>query len=119
MVLPLFVVQHPVKKKVRLIWDGRAISNGVSLNACLLSGPDLNAPLVHILFKFRQGKYAVTGDIEEMFHRVIIREEDRVAQRFLWQKEGDSHEQVYEAVEMIFGLGSSPTTAQYVKNLNA
>ncbi|XP_075157968.1 uncharacterized protein LOC142231235 [Haematobia irritans] len=47
--------------------------------------PDLMASLPAVLFKFRQNAVAICGDIEEMFHQVHIRPEDRDVQRFLWR----------------------------------
>lgn len=49
----------------------------------LLKGPDFLSSQMAILFKFRQKKATVTVDIEQMFHRIFIREENCNAQRFL------------------------------------
>ena len=117
--LPIFTVQNPAKpKKVRIVWDAAAKVNGISLNDLLMSGPDLNEPLMRVLLRFRQGPWAVVGDIKEMFHQVLAREEDRPAMRFFWSKNSDTvHE--YEMCVMSFGATCSPTIAQYVKNKNA
>lgn len=118
--LPVFAVKNPNKpEKVRLVMDGAAQVKGVSLNSHLLTGPDLNAPLVHVLLKFRRGKVAVSGDIREMFHQVRIRAEDRSAQRFMWQFSTDEQPRTYEMQVMVFGAACSPTLAQYAKNVNA
>lgn len=119
--LPHFGVLNPNKPgKLRLVFDAAAKSHGVSLNDHLCQGPDLNNPLVSVLMKFRQYKYAFAGDIKDMFHRVFIREEDRAAQRFLWRgMTRDQDPDEYEMLVMIFGATSSPTSAQYAKNLNA
>lgn len=50
--LPVFSVKNPSKPdKVRLVMDGAAETDGVSLNSNLLTGPDLNASLVDVLIR--------------------------------------------------------------------
>nr|XP_049703884.1 uncharacterized protein LOC126056149 [Helicoverpa armigera] len=118
--LPHFAVTHPVKKKIRIVFDAAARSRGVSLNDALLPGPDLLKSLFGVLLKFRRGPYAVAADIKEMFLQIKIREKDRDSLRFLWR--GDNREITptqYRMTSVIFGATSSPSTAIYVKNKNA
>ena len=119
--LPHFGVKTPNKPKLRLVFDAAAEVNGFSLNKALLTGPDLNQPLLSILFKFREAPVAVCGDIKEMFHQILIKKEDQDSQRFLWREGGDLANPVetYVMERMIFGTACSPTVAQYVKNSNA
>jgi transposase InsO family protein len=119
--LPHFGVTNPNKPgKLRLVFDAAARSHGISLNDVLCQGPDLNNSLISVLMKFRKYKYAFAGDIKDMFHRVFIQKEDRHSQRFLWRgMDRDVDPKVYEMLVMIFGGTSSPSSAQYAKNLNA
>lgn len=118
--LPHFGVQTINKPgKLRLVFDAAATAHGISLNSLLLKGPDLNQPLINILFRFRQHKIAVCGDIAEMFHQIQIQPCDRSSQRFLWSNDNGRTIDIYEMCVMTFGATCSPTTAQYVKNLNA
>lgn len=118
--LPTFPVFNPKKPtKVRLVWDGAAKVGQSSLNSNLSTGPDQLVPLPVLLRKFRERKIGVTGDIEEMYHQVKIREEDQHVQRFLWREDVNEEPDIYVMMVMTFGSACSPSSAQYVKNKNA
>lgn len=118
--LPIFVVRNENKpNKIRLVWDAAAEVGGVSLNHVLLKGPDLMNSLPGVLLRFREHQIAISGDIKEMFHQVLVKESDRKYQRFLWRSSLDGELEVYEMCVMTFGACCSPSCAQFVKNLNA
>ncbi|XP_062565178.1 uncharacterized protein LOC134227602 [Armigeres subalbatus] len=119
--LPIFPVQNPNKPgKLRIVWDAAASVNGVSLNSALLTGPDLLVSIVEVLYKFREFRIAVAGDIVEMFHQVLMNENDQQSLKFLWRKcEQNREPDVYVMTVMIFGASCSPSSAQFVKNRNA
>ncbi|XP_055585093.1 uncharacterized protein LOC129737947 [Uranotaenia lowii] len=118
--LPIGVVQNPRKPdKLRLVWDAAAQVSGISLNSMLLKGPDLLTPLLSVLYQFREREYAISGDIRHMFHQLMIRPEDKHAQRFLWREEKNSPIEVFIMDVATFGATCSPCSAQYAKNLNA
>ncbi|XP_062714222.1 uncharacterized protein LOC134290992 [Aedes albopictus] len=117
--LPVFPVFNPNKPaKIRIVWDAAATIFGMSLNSALLKGPDQLCSLYSILLQFREHPIGLTGDIREMFHQIQIREQDRSCQRFFWRNErGETT--VFEMCVMTFGACCSPSSAQFVKNLNA
>ncbi|XP_048483865.1 uncharacterized protein LOC125489998 [Plutella xylostella] len=118
--LPHFAVVNPNKGKIRIVLDAAATYKGVSLNDHLLTGPDLLQSLPGVLMRFRQHAVAVTADIAEMFMQVKIRAEDRDALRYLWRgNKRDGPPTEYRMTSLIFGATSSPSTAIYVKNINA
>ncbi|XP_053691664.1 uncharacterized protein LOC128740164 [Sabethes cyaneus] len=118
--LPLGVVQNPKKpNKIRLIWDAKARAGEVSFNDMLMPGPDLLVALVAVLLRFRQRNIAVVGDIREMFHQILIRNEDKQSQSFLYQPSEELPPQIYVMNVATFGATCSPSLAQFVKNKNA
>ncbi|XP_055585016.1 uncharacterized protein LOC129737877 [Uranotaenia lowii] len=118
--LPLGVVLNPKKPgKVRIFCDAAAKVDGISLNSMLLKGPDLLVSLPKVLFGFRERRIAVCADIREMFHRVLIRDEDINAQRILWREDPSLPPRIFLMKVATFGSTSSPCSVQHVKNLNA
>ncbi|XP_058447516.1 uncharacterized protein LOC131427935 [Malaya genurostris] len=119
--LPIFPVTNLNKPgKLRIVWDAAAKVAGVSLNSCLLTGPDLLTSLVSVLHRFREFRIAITGDIREMFLQVMMNENDQQCLRFLWRNgESDRAPDVYALKVMAFGATCSPSSAQFVKNQNA
>ncbi|XP_065091343.1 uncharacterized protein LOC135712305 [Ochlerotatus camptorhynchus] len=118
--LPLGVVVNPKKSgKVRVVWDAASKVQGVSLNSVLLKGPDLLTPLPAVLSRYRQRQVAISGDIREAFHQILIRPEDRRAQWFLWRDDPSLPIQILVMDVATFGSSCSPCSLQFVKNLNA
>lgn len=118
--IPHFGVKNPNKSGIRLVFDAAAEVRNISLNKMLLPGPDINQPLLAILFKFRQAPVAVTGDIQEMFHQISVKKEDCDSQRFIWRKgKPENPIETFVMKRLIFGATCSPAVAQYVKNCNA
>jgi hypothetical protein len=74
------------EKKLRVVFDAAAKYNGKSLNDALLPGPTLQNELPHVLTKFREGDIGFGADIEAMFSRIRLREEDARYHRFLWKE---------------------------------
>lgn len=113
------MINHNKPGKIRIVWDAAAKVKNVSLNSFLLKGPDQLKPLVAVLFRFRERKFAVCADIREMFHRVLIRDDDKHVQRFLWRNNPSCDYDIYVMNVMSFGAKCSPSMAQFVKNTNA
>ena len=82
--LPRHAVLNPRKRKVIVVFDCAATHKGTSLNDQVLPGPDLTNTLLGILLRFREHRVAISADIEGMFLKVKVPEEDRDRLRFLW-----------------------------------
>jgi len=115
-ILPHFPVVRPDKAttKVRIVFDGSAPFEGKSLNTEALTGPKLQSDVFDILVKFRKETVALVGDISQMYHQLVLREEDRPFHRFLW-RDMDLRRQpeVYEFLRFVFGGCYCPFCAQF------
>ena len=72
-----YVPHHPVLNphkpdRVRRVCNAASKPRGYSFNDMLIAGPDLLASLMGILSRFRENKFAITADIEEMFLQVEV-----------------------------------------------
>ena len=114
--MPHHPVFNPNKPgKLRAVFDAAFRFRGISLNECLLTGPDLFNSLIGVLIRFRSNKVAIAADIEGMFHQVKVTEEDSDALRFLWKEDISSKTQAdsYKMLVHIFGAKGSPGCANY------
>ena len=76
-------------------------------------GPTLTAKL-HDILTFREGKYAVTADISEAFHRVQIDERDRDYLKFFWMNRDQSQLRTFRFKVVLFGAACSPYLLQEI-----
>ena len=113
--LPHHGVYNENKEKIRVVFDCGAEYRGKTLNAELISGPDLTNQLVGVLNRFREGKIAVTADIEAMYYQVFVKEEHRSMLRFLWWEDDNAESEIID-LEMnvhVFGSTSSASCSNY------
>ena len=99
--------------KVHVVYDGsaRSVENPLSINDCLLTGPNLIPKLFDTLIRFRWNTIAITADIEKAFLMIGINHRDRNLLRFLWLKEpGNVNSEVchFRFNRLVFGLRPSP-----------
>ena len=95
------------------MYDGstRSAENPLSINDCLLTGPNLIPSLFNILIRFRWNAIAITADIEKAFLMIAINHTDRDMLRFLWFKEPtDVNSEIghFRFNRLVFGLHPSP-----------
>ncbi|XP_045486697.1 uncharacterized protein LOC123689628 [Pieris rapae] len=117
----LYLPHFSVKKKLRIVFDGAANHNRVSLNDILLCGPDFRTGLqsiLGVLLRVRLGLLSIAVDKKEMLPRVNICEEDRNSLRFLWRKDKKALVKDNRMLSVILGA-ASPCTTIYIKNRNA
>ena len=108
--LPHFphVRESSVSTRIRPVFNASCKGpNGVSLNDCLESGPNLNPGVVDIVVRFRRWRYAVTADIRKAFLQVELKEEDQDVHRFFWRSES-GRIRIMKFVRVTFGIKCSP-----------
>ena len=104
-----------VTTKVRIIFDGSAKCDGISLNDAIHQGPKLQCELFDILLRFRRNSVAIACDISEMYLRIEIAPEDRPIHRFHWRDLNQCKEpEEYEFSHAVFGINLSSFQAQFV-----
>nr|XP_034318941.1 uncharacterized protein LOC105335138 [Crassostrea gigas] len=114
--LPIFGVYNSKKpNQVRGVFDSSAVYEGHSLNKVLMTGPDLTNSLIGILLRFRQDRYAVIADIEQMFYQFYVKKEHRDFLRFFWYKNNNPDLPLieYRMCVHVFGNAPSPAIATY------
>ena len=114
-----YITHHPVfhkqKKKLRVVFNCSLSFHNQSLNDHLLPGPNLVTGLVGILLRFREGRFAMTADIEKMYYQVRIPENHRDFLRFLWFRDGDllCEPEEFRLKVHVFGATSSPSCSNF------
>ncbi|KAF2886826.1 hypothetical protein ILUMI_19347 [Ignelater luminosus] len=102
------VLKENSTTRLRPVFDASAKSkNGVFLNQCLETDPNLIELIPSILLRFREKEIAVISDIEIAFLQISITPRDRNVLRFLWWNENNIIE-IYRYTRVVFGVTSSP-----------
>lgn len=85
-----------------------------------MKGPDQLNELPPVLYKFRERRIALGGDVAEMFHQMRIKGEDGDSQRIVWCANKETTEPCDYVMQVVtFGATCSPSTALFVLNKNA
>ena len=96
--------------KVRPVFDAAARdASGHKLNDFIWPGPPRQTDLCGILLRFRMGPYAISWDIQSMFHCFYTVEDDKDYQRFIYRYGNmDDAIIIYRAIMVCFGFTDSP-----------
>ncbi|XP_011262598.2 uncharacterized protein LOC105255167 [Camponotus floridanus] len=100
-------------RKIRVVFNGSSswLPPGDSLNAFLLTGPNLLPTLPDILLRWRLPQYAMVADIEKMYRQILIHPGDRDLQRILWRADRNKPVQEYQLNTVTYGLACAPYLA--------
>ncbi|XP_063967807.1 uncharacterized protein LOC135157132 [Lytechinus pictus] len=112
-----YIPHHGVKQpnKLRVVFDCSSQFRGTSLNAHLLTGPDMTNTLTGVLCRFRKEVTAFMCDVKEMFHQFQVNKEHRNYLRFLWWLNGDVSRRLSDCQMNVhlFGAASSPGCSNF------
>ncbi|XP_031337273.1 uncharacterized protein LOC116166460 [Photinus pyralis] len=104
-----FLSHRPVVKegkttKIRPVFDASAkCINGVSLNECIETGPNLISELMPLLLRFRLYEIGVIGDIKQAFLMIGLgNESDKEMLKFFWYRNGEII--TFRHCRVVFGL---------------
>jgi hypothetical protein len=79
-----------------------------------LCGPALLSNLVSVLLRSRQFKYAISADIEGMYHRISMNPKDQSVFRVVSFKPGSGEQITLKKTTQVFGAITFPTSAFWV-----
>ncbi|XP_062533633.1 uncharacterized protein LOC134202631 [Armigeres subalbatus] len=101
--------------KLRVVFDGKAKSNGLSLNEVLMIGPKIQSDLFSIVLRFRKHVYAFSADVEKMYRQVKIDHSQTRYQRIFWRDQSNEPLRVLELTTVTYG--TSPASFLAVRSM--
>ena len=110
--LPYFVANNSAKSRV--VYDGAAMTGGVSINQAVLAGQNLLNGLVDVLMRFRLGRYACVSDVSKCFFQIKLPRDQQKWFRIIWFKNNNIDEgetKVFRFTRHVWGINSSPYVA--------
>lgn len=102
------VTQRGNDAKWRIVFDCSSAAKGESsLNAHLLSGPNINPDLITLLLNFRLRRVALSADITRAYMMLGLAKEDRPLFRFLWKRPHEAEVKCYQMTRVTWGAAPS------------
>jgi hypothetical protein len=107
--LPFFAIVNRQKSTpICLVFDAKAKYKGISLNQQILDSLNRLNDLTLILARMRTYRFALTGDISEMFLQIRLHQDDKQFHRFMHKT------QHFQWTKTLFGNKASPNLSQKV-----
>ena len=100
--------QDAATTKVRMVFDASSRPHPLSssINDCMFTGPSLQPLLWDIMVRARMSSNLLLADIQKAFLQIAIKEEDRNAFRFLFER--DKNKEHFRFARVPFGVEASP-----------
>lgn len=94
--------------KLRTVFDASAkTTSGLSLNDIQMVGPVVQDDLLSILLRFRQHRYAVTGDIEKMYRAIELNSSQHSLQRIVFRNNATEPLKTFKLTTLTYGFASA------------
>lgn len=101
--------------KLRPVFNASSrTETGISLNDVLCVGPTIQPESIHIITRFREKKYVLTGDITKMYRQIWVHPLHRKYLRVLWRPTLNEPIRHYEMNTVTFGTSCAPFLATRV-----
>ena len=94
--------------KLRVGFDTSAkTTSGITLNECLMVGPEFQDDIFDILIRIRFFKIEMSADVAKMYRQVELNEKYRDFRRLLWRFSPNEDVQKYRMTRVTYGVPSS------------
>lgn len=104
--------ESSLSTKLRVVFDGSAKpANGNSLNDELLIGPPLQQEIRDLVTRWRQHKFCLVADIQQMYRQILISQQDIDYQRIMWRETPNEDIKEYRLLTVTYGTSCAPYLA--------
>ncbi|XP_065094952.1 uncharacterized protein LOC135715963 [Ochlerotatus camptorhynchus] len=94
--------------KLRVVFDASSKSgSGVSLNDCLLVGPNVNESLFNVFLRWHTYKIAFIADIVKMYRQILVAREDADYLQIVWRNSPDQPLEHYRLLTVTYSTASA------------
>lgn len=105
-------IPHHATTKLRTVYNGsHHTSNGKSLNEQLVVGNMKQSSIFELLMRWRTFEIAVIADIEKMYNKIKMNENQHHLQIIHWRDTKTEKIHEYKMTTVTFGLANSPYSA--------
>ena len=99
--------QSSTTTKTRVVFDGSAQKQNISLNNSLMVGPKIQDDLFKILLRFRKHKIALSADITKMYRQIALEKSAEDFHRIVWRWNANDVLEHFRMTRVTYGIASS------------
>ena len=99
--------QSSTTTKTRVVFDGSAQKQNISLNNSLMVGPKIQDDLFKILLRFRKHKIALSADVTKMYRQIALEKSSKDFHRIVWRWNANDVLEHFRMTRVTYGIASS------------